>query len=347
MKAPKKFLCVALCLVFLACAAGGCEKKGTESSRTSSGQTSSQTSSEAPAGPSVIGLLQYDEHPSFDAAREAFMSRLEEWAYDENQVQIDYQNAGGDKSKAESICKSFADSGAAMIVAFSDPGAKAAVNAAKGTDTAVLYVGAQTGDSVEGQNVAGVQSATSLGDVLDLMLKTDPDLKTVGVLYDGGDESSQEAAAAVKKLCGEKNLQIEEAAVSKAEDLITSAKGLTAKVDAVITPAGKLAGSRAPELSKIFREAKLPWYGDSEALVQAGALAAVCSDFEEMGRTAADMAVQLMAGRTVEDVSVSAPAAQMICINQTTLDVLQTAFPQEVLDAAYFYAGSAASAPAA
>ena len=38
------------------------------------------------------------EHPSLDTIREALMSRLEEWGYDETKVVIDYQNAGGENA---------------------------------------------------------------------------------------------------------------------------------------------------------------------------------------------------------------------------------------------------------
>ena len=52
-----------------------------------------------------IGLIQFIEYAPLDSARESFMSRLEEWGFDDGKVTIDYQNAGGDSGKADEICQ--------------------------------------------------------------------------------------------------------------------------------------------------------------------------------------------------------------------------------------------------
>lgn len=107
MKYFKKILCGALCLALTACTIGGCSPKGGSSSAVSSQPGSSEGVSQASGSPYKIGLIQYAEQPSLDTIREAFMSRLDEWACDETMVRIDYQNAKGDSGKAESICKKF------------------------------------------------------------------------------------------------------------------------------------------------------------------------------------------------------------------------------------------------
>ena len=88
-----------------------------------------------------IGLVQYQEQTTLNALREAFMSRLEEWGCDETQVEIEYQNAGGDPAKAQEICQGFVEDQVDMIVAISTPAAQAAVSAAEGTDVTVMFTG--------------------------------------------------------------------------------------------------------------------------------------------------------------------------------------------------------------
>ena len=92
----KKTVLTILSLALAVCLLAGCSNGVTSSvvshlpSGTEPGKTEAQ--------PYKIGLIQYMEHPSLDTIREAFMSRLEEWGYDETKVVIDYQNAGGENA---------------------------------------------------------------------------------------------------------------------------------------------------------------------------------------------------------------------------------------------------------
>ena len=108
----KKILSVLLCLALGAGVLAGCSHQEEPSPTPSPSPEVSQV-----AEPYKIGLVQYREHGELDSLREAFMSRLEEWGCDEDRVEIDYQNAGGDPVKAEEICDTFVKGGVDMIVA--------------------------------------------------------------------------------------------------------------------------------------------------------------------------------------------------------------------------------------
>lgn len=335
----------AVCFLLAATLLAGCSQLGFGGGEKDpvSGGVSSGSVVSAPAEKTrayKIGMLQFDEDPSSDMAREAFISRLEEWGYEDEAVEINYQNAGGDRQKAESICKTFAEDKADMIVALSSPAAEAAMGFAS-DDTKVLFVGKKA-DSAAGENCTGISESVSSKQVIDLALKLDPELKTLGLLYDGADESAQEAAAQAKAYCAEKGLKVEETAVSEAAKLPQAAKDLFGKADALFTPTGGVATLSAPEVLKAAKEAKKPWYGDSAALTQAGALASVCADFEAIGRSGADMAVELMAGKTVAEVPGVTVNEALTYVNQNTLEALGKTLPEDVAEAAYYFSDAAA-----
>lgn len=349
MRYLKKILCFVLCCVLPALSFGGCSLKRNEVSSAAPSAEPSSMSQEADR-PYEIGLLQYAEHPAYDALRESFLSRLEEWGYDDSRLSIDYRNAEGDETKAQSICKEFVDGGVGIIVAISTPAAEAAASAAKGSQTKVLFAGWKT-DGKEGsaapeaENVTGIKDETPAGGTVDLALQTNPGLKTLGLLYDKADKTSQQAAEAVKAYCTEKGLEVTETPVENAEGAEKAAKDLCGKADALFTPTGKIVKEAAPKLAQAAREAGVLWYGDSSILVQSGALAAVGPDYEEMGRAGADMAVSLMAGKSVAQVPCQAWTSALVCVNQAALDSLHAAIPEDVLAEAYFYGDLAPQAP--
>lgn len=177
----KKLLCALLCAGLWAAALGGCSNGEEPAPSPSPSPEVSQTEESS----YKIGLVQYQEHTALDNLREAFMGRLEEWGCDETQVEIDYQNAGGDAGKAEEICQGFVEKDVDMIVAISTPAAQAALEAARGSQAAVVFTGVPSGAALDltGVTATGVVSPLPGEDLLALARQGNSSLATVGLLY--------------------------------------------------------------------------------------------------------------------------------------------------------------------
>lgn len=294
--------------------------------------------------PYQIGLLQYRETADLDSVREAFMGRLEEWGYDDAQVVIDYQNAGGQKEKAASICKQFVKDGADMIVALSTPAAQEAVAAAKNTNIQVVFAGGSNAEATLGikkpdkpeGSITGVSGQTPVTQTIDLALKGNPGLKKLGILYSGGEADVNAVVEEAKSYCKSKGIEITEKAVSSEGEIPQAAAQLCAETDALLTAADDALAASASKIAEEAKKAKKPWYASSASLVQEGALAAVGLDCGELGRTAADMAVELMAGKPVAQVPVEFLRTGEIYFNQETQVELDISFSEEVMREANF-----------
>ena len=337
----KKLLSALLCLALGAGILAGCSTQQEEPSPTPSPTPEVSQVAE----PYKIGLVQYQEHADLDSLREAFMSRLEEWGCDETRVEIDYQSAGGDDAKAEEICDTFVENQVDMIVAISTPAAKAAISATAGTDVEVVFTGVND-QSVLGleegaassRQVTGVVSPTPVEELLNLAMQADSTLNTLGLLYDPNDPGSMAVIEDAKALCVEKGLEVAEAPVSTAEEVVQVMTELCGRVDAVFTPPDNTVAPKAAEAAQAAKIAQVPWYTGSDAMVQAGALAAMGATGREMGVKAADMAVELMEGRELSQVPVYTFESPSTFVNQTTLAALSSlTFPTEALQSAFVY----------
>lgn len=339
----KKILCAVLSLALTACMLAGCSN-GTTSSVVSKPSGSSQASKTSDA-PYKIGLIQYVEHPSLDTIRESFMSRLEEWGYDETKVQIDYQNASGDTANVNTICQKFVGDKVDMIVAIATPAAQVAVSTTQDTDIKVLFaavnnpaddLGIKTPEKPEG-NVTGTSDRIPVNSTVDLALKVDPDLKAFGLLYNSGESNSVAAAEEAKKYCEEKGLEVVEGTVSNTSEIQQVATDLCTKVDAIFTSTDNSIASSIGVVTEATRKAKVPWYVGADSMVQDGALAAIGIDYTELGYKNADMAVQIIEGKSVAEVPVFFFETYSTYINQTTLDAVGVTFPEDVLQTASFF----------
>lgn len=332
----KKLLCALLCAGLWAAALGGCSNGEEPAPSPSPSPEVSQTEESS----YKIGLVQYQEHTALDNLREAFMGRLEEWGCDETQVEIDYQNAGGDAGKAEEICQGFVEKDVDMIVAISTPAAQAALEAARGSQAAVVFTGVSSGTALDltGVTATGVVSPLPGEDLLALARQGNSSLATVGLLYNPEEPGAREEADRLKTLCTDQGLEVIESAVTSQEGAAEAATKLCAQVDAVFTPADNTIAPAAAQVAEAMRAAGKPWYVGSDAMVQAGALASIGVTGREMGVKAADMAVELIQGRPIDQVPQYTFESFSTFVNQTTLTALEGfTFPEETLQGAFVY----------
>lgn len=91
----------------------------------------------------TIGITQFVEHPSLDAATEGFKKALEDEGFKEgDNVKFDFQNAQADMNNTQTIANNFVGDKVDMIFANATPSAVSALNATK--DIPILFTSVQT-----------------------------------------------------------------------------------------------------------------------------------------------------------------------------------------------------------
>lgn len=339
MKRGKRLLAFLLVLVLsfslASCATGN---KNTSS-------TTSQPIEEAKNEISDIGLIQYATHPSLDAVRDTFMNRLEEWGYNQDKIKMDYQNANGKTEEAAAICSGFVEAAVDMIVAISTPAAKAAVEAVKGTDIKVVFIavndpqselGMTNLDAPEG-NITGTSDKLAVEEIIELALKVNPGIKNFGFAFDVDETSSVKAIEACRTYVEGKSMKAVEGVFAEGENYAEVVKELCDQVDAVFVPTDNTVAANMEALINTTKEQKKPLLVASDAMVQQGALAAIAVDYQELAAKSADMVVEILAGKPVSEVPVKVFAEYNTYINQTTLEAIGAAIPDDVMQGAIFY----------
>lgn len=342
----KKLLCIILALLLAAGALAGCSKQEEDepSLEPSSSSSTPEPVQADSAGPYRVGLVQYMDFTPYDEARAAFMSRLEEWGYGDSRLQVDYQNAGGDLTKLEDICKKFVENKKDVVVAISAPAAKAAVKACEGTETKVVFLGVSDPHGDLGMadpanpdgNITGVADVVAARSALELALQVDGTLQTVGLLYDPSCPFAGGYADALRAHCAELGITLVEGQVTGKDQVQAKMAELCGQVDVVLSPIDSTISSAAAEAAKAALDAKKPWYASTEDAVTQGALASVNIDYTDAGNKAADMTVQLVAGKTVRELAVYAYTQGRVSVNQGTMEMLAVQFPGEVLETASY-----------
>ncbi len=339
----KKLLCLVLVLLLAVGALAGCSKKE-ENDSSSESSSVEYTPEPQLSGPHQVGLVQYMDYAPYDEARAAFMNRLEEWGYGDNRLQVDYQNAGGDAGKLEEICKKFAQDKKDVVVAISAPAAEAAVKACEGSDTKVVFMGINDPHedlSIEDPvnpdgNVTGVADLITARPTMELALQAKGTIQTVGLLYDPACSFGTDYVEALRTHCSELGITLVEKEVSGKDQVAAAMQELCGQVEAVFTPMDSTVAAAGQEAAKAARDAGKPWYSASEDLVAMGATASINIDYTDAGNKTADMAVQLVAGKSVQELAVYFYQQGRVSVNQEAMNALGLRFPEEVMETANY-----------
>ncbi|MDK8135861.1 ABC transporter substrate-binding protein [Aerococcus urinae] len=280
----KKYLCY-LAAGLLTCTLAACSNQGKEGSKDKVD----------------VGIIQYMEHDSLQKAKEGFQDSLKEAGYEEGKnLEIEFHNSQGDQSNLQSITQQLKGK-KDLILSIATPAAQAMLNTDKETPqlfTAVTDpVGAKLVESMEkpGKNMTGTSDMAPVGDVVDLLLKADPSIKTIGILYNSSEVNSEVQYEQAKEYIESKGLKVESMTVTSTNDVQQATKILAEKVDGIYLPTDNTIANTIQTIGKVLMETKTPSVAAFDAAIE-GSLCAYGVDYYKLGQQTGNIAVDILKG---------------------------------------------------
>lgn len=285
-----------------------------------------------------IAIVQIVEHPALDAARLGFLETLKKNGYVEGKnLVIDYQNAQNDQNNLQSIAQKFASDKPDLILAIATPAAQAV--AGKTQEIPILItavtdpVGAKLVKSVEkpGTNVTGTNDMNPIKDQLDLLKRLVSNVRTIGVIYNAGEQNSKTQVTLLKEGAAKLGLEVKEATVTTTADVMQAAQSMVGKVQAIYVPTDNTVVSAAASVIQVADKNKLPIISGESSVVDKGALATIGIDYKKLGEQTGDMAVRILKGAKAQDMPVESQKEFSITINKKNADMLGITIPADIM----------------
>lgn len=273
MKKLVQVICVLLCSMMIGCSLPSASKKDVKK---------------------YVIVKQLD-HASIDEIAVAIENELK--ALDET-AEVEIYSGQNDQSTLMQIGKQAVTDGADVIIPIGTLAAQTMVVASEDTEIPVVYA---TISDPEAASLTGIDRVTGTSDALntkqfvDMMLKQNPDLKTVGLLYSNSEANSQKPIAEVKKILDEKKIKYIEATANTSQEVIAAASSLIAsKVDAVFTPTDNVIMSSELAIYEAFMNANIPHYAGADSFVRSGAFATCGVNYTDAGIKTAKLAYEVL-----------------------------------------------------
>lgn len=292
----KKFLSMIAAVSLLAASLSAC----------GASSTASTTAAAAESGKEYkVAIVQQLDHASLDEIRVAIEAELEAKAAEKG-IAITYKDFNGqnDATVLNQIGAQVVSDGYDAIIPIATLAATTMATATEDNQIPVIY--AAISDPGEAQltgiaNVTGTSDALNTAFILDMMLKANPDIETVGLLYSNSEANSVTPIREAKEYLDSKGIAYLEKTGNTTDEILTAASAMVGRVQAVFTPTDNVVMAAASAVAEILNEAGIPHYTGADSFVTAGAFATCGVNYTELGTYTADMAVDILLGGAVPE----------------------------------------------
>jgi putative ABC transport system substrate-binding protein len=131
-------------------------------------------------------------------------------------------------------------------------------------------------------------------------------------------------------------LEIVESAAPRTTDVLTAARQLVGKVDAIYVPTDNTIVSAFEAVSKVGNDAKIPVFAGDTSSVARGAVAAVGFNYYDLGRQTGHMVLRIFKGEKPGDIAVEGVDIVELHINKKAALSQGATFPDAVIKRAHY-----------
>lgn len=286
-----------------------------------------------------VAVVQYMEHTSLNTIKDAFDKQMEELGYQDNQnIEYIFKNAQGDNSIAASITQTFASENPDVVVAIATPVAQSVASLSSTTPVVFAAVsdpiGAKLTSSLEkpDKNITGTSDEIQVDLILDKALEINPNLKTLGVIYNKGEANSVTNIQKAKNYAQKHGFEMKEATITNVNEVQSAIDVLATQCDAVFAPNDNTIASAMNVVSHSCIQSQVPLYVGADSMVQDGGFLSVGIDYEELGRETANMVDQILNGSNVSDIPVKVFKDDLkIYVNQDVMTQIDVELPENII----------------
>lgn len=253
-----------------------------------------------------VGIVQFVDDASLNQIEAAIEKELDAKAA-ELGVTFDYgdytYNGQADSTVLNQIASELIASEVDVIVPIATPAAMIMQNATEENQIPVVFsavsdpagAGLVADMNAPGSNITGTSDALNTEAVMDLIFAADPDIKTVGLLYNKSEDSSKAPIEAARAYCEAKGVEVIEKTGTTNDEISLAADALIAGgAEAVFTPTDNSVMTAELAIYEKFIEAGVPHYGGADSFALNGAFLGYGVNYEELGTATADMVVDVL-----------------------------------------------------
>ena len=247
-------------------------------------------------------------------------------------VTFDYKdytyNGQADPSTLNQIAADLIAEQVDVIIPIATPAAMIMQNATEDNQIPVVFsavsdpvtAGLVADMSAPGSNITGTSDALNTQAVMELIVAANPEIKTLGLLYDKSQDSSKVPVADAIAFCEKNGISYVEKTGTTNAELSAAADALVAAgAEAVFTPTDNTVMTAELAIFEKFTEAGVPHYTGADSFALNGAFLGYGVNYTDLGTATADMAADVLVnGTKPAEMAVQTMDSGIVTVNTET-----------------------------
>lgn len=263
-----------------------------------------------------IGILQFGSFPALNSATQGFCQELVDKGY--GNLRVDVKNAQANSANNSTYAASFAGQHK-LNLAVATPCATAikAEQENIGSTTPLLFTAVTdpVGAGLVNDNAhpegfttgtSDLQPDEALAAQISLVKGLIPTATTLGIFYCASETNSKAQADKVKPMAEAQGLSWIEEKCTSNQDIAQKILSLANKVDAIWIPTDNIVANNMGDVQNSIGEMKKLIITGEEGMLNGGHVS-VSIDYFKLGQKTADMAIQILEGKSVSEIPVYIP----------------------------------------
>lgn len=264
-----------------------------------------------------IAIFKMASRPTLDEAENGILEALTQRGFtDGKNCTIKRFCAEGDMPTANTIAQNIVSSKYSMVITISTPALQVMANANKSGE--VLHVFCAVTDpyasgvgitgsatSEHPKHLVGIGTFQPVEKAFDIARQMNPDLKKVGTVWCTSETCSEACVKLARKKCAELGIELVEMSVESTTQVLETAMSLTSRgVEALWLGGDNVVESGIDQLISAANKAQIPLFTNNPYNIRGNTLFGVGAEYIEVGRTAGNMAADVLNGKPTSEISV-------------------------------------------
>lgn len=280
--------------------------------------------------PIPVALMQAVATPLMDDALRGLVRALDERGYrDGGRIRFSRFNADGSADTANSIGTMMVGGSYKLLLTFTTTSMQVLYRTNRQTQLPHVF-GVVSDPSASNVGVkklpasgadkpawmAGLGSMQPVEAIFRAAKKLNPDLKSVGVVWNNAEINSELTVLVARKICAELGITLVEATVQGTSEVGQAADSLAARsVQAIWTGGDALVASAMPALTSSAARNGIPVFSNVSGNAFQGSMFDLGADFEEVGYAMGQVAADVLDGKSTADMTIKNYMPERIIIN--------------------------------
>lgn len=305
----------------------------------------------------TVAIIRFGPLQPFELSEKGTLDVLEANGFvDGENINIIFGDAAFDFPTANQLVEDAIDEGADVIIAITTPVAQAAVNATLemenppvvlfNTVTDPYIAGLASASCIKPDHVWGSQALAPYADVVDLLFELNPDIQTVGYMYNNAEANSVASTEIVTALAEEAGLTLEIQTVNETAEVGIAAEALVERgVEAFLLPTDSTVSDGLPALLQVSEEVGIPIVHSDSGQVYGGATIAEGLSYYQEGIDTAQILIAYLNGELdIATTRIAVQAGTQLAINLDSAALQGVEIPEALIErAAYVIEGGESS----